>query len=253
MDITKKILISETSEYEFKSFVEINNSRNWLKTVSAFSNGVGGIIFFGIDDKTHNIIDFDIQKSIENISEQIKIKIVPPPIVTISTVKIDEKTVIKVQVDGGKNTPYYYIGEKSQSTYYRLGNSSVICPPTILNELIMKGNHQTFDSSNSNKLFNDYSFTLFESTFLERTRKYINNPKDYVSFGLLSNDNYLTNAGTLFVDQYIIYNSRAFCTRWNGLTKSSKFEAFDDKEFEGNIIYLYNNMFNFIKQNSKKM
>ena len=63
---------------------------------------------------------------------------------------------------------------------------------------------------------------------------------------------YLTNAGRLFADQYIVYNSRVFCTRWNGLEKGSVFDdAFDDKEFEGNLIYLLRSASDFIKNNSK--
>ena len=40
-------------------------------------------------------------------------------------------------------------------------------------------------------------------------------------------------------DQHTVYNSRMFCTRWNGLEKGSIFDdALDDKEYEGNLIYL---------------
>lgn len=46
--------------------------------------------------------------------------------------------------------------------------------------------------------------------------------------------------------------SRIFCTRWKGLVKSSTFEdALDDKEYNGNIIYLLENAENFIKTHSK--
>lgn len=48
------------------------------------------------------------------------------------------------------------------------------------------------------------------------------------------------------------YNSRLFCTRWNGLEKGSIFDdALDDKEFEGNLIYLLQNGSDFIRNNSK--
>ena len=53
-------------------------------------------------------------------------------------------------------------------------------------------------------------------------------------------------------DQHIVYNSRIFCTRWNGLKKGSIFDdALDDKEYEGNLIYLLKNATDFIKNNSK--
>lgn len=49
-------------------------------------------------------------------------------------------------------------------------------------------------------------------------------------------------------DQHIVYNSRIFCTRWNGLEKGSIFDdALDDKEYEGNLIYLLKNATDFIK------
>lgn len=56
----------------------------------------------------------------------------------------------------------------------------------------------------------------------------------------------------MFADQYIVYNSRVFCTRWNGVEKGSVFDdALDDKEFEGNLIYLLRSASDFIKNNSK--
>ena len=43
-----------------------------------------------------------------------------------------------------------------------------------------------------------------------------------------------------------------FCTRWNGLEKGSIFdEALDDKEYEGNLIYLLKSGSEFIRNNSK--
>ena len=56
----------------------------------------------------------------------------------------------------------------------------------------------------------------------------------------------------MMADQYIVKNSRIFCTRWNGLQKGSIFDdALDDKEYEGNLIALLNNSSDFIRNNSK--
>ena len=53
-------------------------------------------------------------------------------------------------------------------------------------------------------------------------------------------------------DQHTVYNSRMFCTRWNGFEKGSIFDdALDDKEYEGNLIYLLNSGSEFIRNNSK--
>lgn len=53
-------------------------------------------------------------------------------------------------------------------------------------------------------------------------------------------------------DQHTVYNSRMFCTRWNGLEKGSIFyAALDDKEYEVNLIYLLKSGSKFIGNNSK--
>lgn len=39
----------------------------------------------------------------------------------------------------------------------------------MLHELILKGTHQSYDAIVSKELKKDYSFTLFEATYLERT------------------------------------------------------------------------------------
>ena len=75
---------------------------------------------------------------------------------------------------------------------------------------------------------------------------------DYCSFGLADKNGMLTNAGRLLTDQRTVFNSRIFCTRWNGLEKGSIFDdALDDKEYEGSLIYLLQSGCEFIRNNSK--
>ena len=42
--------IAEATEYDFKVALEVKKPKSWLKSVSAFANGIGGTLFFGIDD-----------------------------------------------------------------------------------------------------------------------------------------------------------------------------------------------------------
>ena len=119
------------------------------------------------------------------------------------------------------------------------------------NELILKGTNRSFDTLVTDAVKKDYSFTLLEATYRERTGLHFE-PEDYFSCGLTDKHGFLTNAGRLMTDQHIVYNSRMFCTRWNGLEKGSIFDdALDDKEYEGNLIYLLNSGCEFIRNNSK--
>jgi ATP-dependent DNA helicase RecG len=250
METLEKILATEVTEYEFKSALEVKKPKSWLKTVSAFANGLGGSIYLGIDDATHKPVHIDdIQAVADKISELIKVHIDPTPSVRLTTLDIDGETILRLEVSSGVNTPYYYSADGNKIAFYRLGNESVQCPPVILNELILKGRHQTFDSLDSGLKPSDYSFTLFDATYREKTRRTISRPEDYISFGMQA-DERLTFAGALFADQYAVYQSRIFCTRWNGLEKTSVFDANDDAEYEGNVIKLLDDALGFVRHNS---
>lgn len=76
---------------------------------------------------------------------------------------------------------------------------------------------------------------------------------DFVYFGLVDENNMLTNAGVLLADESPIRHSRLFCTRWYGLDKASGImEALDDKEYSGSLVSLLQNGTEFVKNNTKK-
>ncbi len=244
-------LIAEATECDFKVALEVKKPKSWLKSVSAFSNGIGGTLFFGISDDKEPIGLSNVQSDAEAISRLIKERITPLPQFNLKPFVKDNKNLLALEVSSGRSTPYYYKADGVMEAYVRVGNESVIAPDYIVNELILKGTNQSFDTLVTDALKKDYSFTLLEATYLERTGLHFE-PSDYVSFGLADKNGFLTNAGKLLADQHIVYNSRIFCTRWNGLEKGSIFDdALDDKEYEGNLIYLLKSASDFVKNNSK--
>lgn len=62
-------------------------------------------------------------------------------------------------------------------------------------------------------------------------------------------DGTLTNGGLLFSDNCNVYQSRVFCTRWDGLTKT---DAINDAEYSGNMLFLLKMMTGFIKSSTAK-
>jgi ATP-dependent DNA helicase RecG len=247
-----QLLIAEATEYEFKSTVEANKPRSWLKTVSAFANGVGGSIYFGVSDNSVAIGLDNAQKAAEQVSELIKARIEPAiKNVVLEHLRADGKDILRVQISGGANTPYYYTGDGTKIAYYRIGNESAQAPAAILNELLLKGLHQTFDALETKYRFSDYSYTLFEATYKQKTGFAIDKPRDYHSFGMLMGDETLTYVGALFADQCPIYQSRVFCTRWNGLKKGGLYvDALDNDEFQSNVISLLTDALKFVRHNS---
>ena len=103
--------------------------------------------------------------------------------------------------------------------YIRMGNESVIAPSYVLNQLILKGMHRTYDELISEYDFKDYAF----SKLRERYKSWTGNSMEeklFDSFDMRDEHGKLTNAGALLADDSPIRHSRLFCTRWNGLDKS---------------------------------
>ena len=71
--------IAEATECDFKVALEVRKPKSWLKSVSAFANGIGGTLFFGIDDNRNVVGLADAQADAEAISRLIKERITPYP------------------------------------------------------------------------------------------------------------------------------------------------------------------------------
>lgn len=248
-----KDYLGETNLYDKKEKLEINKPKSWLKSVSAFANGRGGKLIFGVKEDNTILGLSDYQEVSENISEIIKIKMDPNPEFDMEIKEIDGKVILILSVFAGKNTPYFVVDGGSRTAYKRVGNQSVPANRIDLFNLSLKGEHISYDSLQSKKKLEDVSFKEFKIEYKERTGKDFEE-KDLKSFGLVNDENNLTIAGALFADDHQVYQSRVFCTRWNGLTKANgRMDALDDIEFEGNIIYLLKASLDFVKRNSKKM
>ena len=70
------------------------------------------------------------------------------------------------------------------------------------------------------------------------------NDKYLESFGLVTPEGKLTNAGLLFVDNCTVFQSRIFCTRWTGLYKD---DAISSVEHRANLVLLLKYGMDFIK------
>ena len=233
--------------------LEVKRPKSWLKSVSAFANGVGGVLIFGIADNDSVVGIDDVKKAMEVISEQIKVKMDPAPEVLLKAHLIDSKEIITLEVYRGEETPYYYVGEGNYTAYVRIGNESVIATATDLKRLVLRGKNKTYDSLVTDYSFDDYSFSKLKAAYYKKTKKSME-MKDFESFGIVDKSGMLTNAGALLADESPIYCSRLFCTRWNGIDKASGvIDALDDEEYTGSLILLLEESMSFARRNSKKM
>ena len=186
--------IAEATECDFKVALEVKKPKSWLKSVSAFANGIGGTLFFGIDNDRNVVGLADAQNNAEAISRLIKERITPYPSFILAPEQEDGKDILVLSVSAGRSTPYYYKADGIMEAYIRIGNESVIAPSYVLNQLILKGMHRTYDELVSEYDFKDYAF----SKLRERYKAWTGNSMEeklFDSFDMRDEHGKLTNAG----------------------------------------------------------
>ena len=142
--LIEEILKGESEKIEFKENAKTNT---YIKTVVAFANGNGGKIVFGVKDNREIVgveNEFEVMDGIINaISDSCYPMIVPD----ISLHTLENKTVILVEIEGGKKKPYYLKSKGMQKgTYIRSGATTrIIEEDYVLKELVLEGENKYFD------------------------------------------------------------------------------------------------------------
>jgi len=244
-------LIAEATECDFKVALEVKKPKSWLKSISAFANGTGGTLFFGIDNDGNIVGLEDAQTDAETISRLIKQRVTPFPDFILSSEKNNGKNLLVLTVSAGHTPPYYYRADGIMEAYIRIGNESVIAPDYVLNQLILKGMNRTYDALISEYDFKDYAFSKLRERYRVWTGSSLED-KLFDSFEIRNGTGKLTNAGALLADDTPVRHSRLFCTRWNGLDKSGGIvDALDSAEYSGSLIILLNEGVGFVKRNMR--
>ncbi|MDE7378095.1 MAG: putative DNA binding domain-containing protein [Paraprevotella sp.] len=243
-----KTLITECTAYDFKLMLEEKKPKSWLKSVSAFANGIGGSLFFVVDNEGIIRGLDNIQHVCETISAKVRDHMDPLPDVEMIPQKISDFDILQLKVGTGNYTPYYYVGDGQRVAFVRVGDESLPATAEQMVRLVLKGSNKTFDSLYTDYNVEDFSFTILANTFKSRTSQEWNK-KYLLSFGLVTGTGCLTNAGALFADDCPLWQSRLYYTRWDGREKG---DAINDAEFTGNVLMLLREAMNFVKSNTRR-
>ena len=243
--LIEEILKGESEKIEFKENAKTNT---YIKTVVAFANGNGGKIVFGVKDNKEIVgveNEFEVMDGIINaISDSCYPMIVPD----ISLHTLENKTVILVEIEGGKKKPYYLKSKGVQKgTYIRSGATTrIIEEDYVLKELVLEGKNKYFDQQVCHgESVSDEEIEKFCEWLEKLARKNSQNDTEIrkitrntlLSWKVLEEKNgriFPTNAYILLSGKKNWEVSRKIqCGVFKGETRSI---FVDKKEFEGSII-----------------
>ena len=243
--LIEEILKGESEKIEFKENAKTNT---YIKTVVAFANENGGKIVFGVKDNKEIVgveNEFEVMDGIINaISDSCYPMIVPD----ISLHTLENKTIILVEIEGGKKKPYYLKSKGIQKgTYIRSGATTrIIEEDYVLKELVLEGENKYFDQQVCHgESVSDEEIEKFCEWLEKLARKNSENDTEIrkITRNILLNWKVLEEKnGRIFpTNAYILLSGKKNwevsrkiqCGVFKGETRSM---FVDKKEFEGSII-----------------
>ena len=258
MGIKDTIQQPEGRRLEFKQ--ELPTVSDLSKTIIAFANDAGGVLYIGVKDNPREIVgvkEDDLMQIEEQISSLIYDNCSPIIIPEISVVNVDGLYLLKVQVFRGNNRPYFLKQKgKLNGTFIRVGSNNRVATEEIIAELERQKRNISFDAEVflENDL-HDINIDKFKKLFHEKTDEEISNAtlkKLNLTTEYNSTDK-PTNALILFSDgdlknKYFPY-AKIECARFKG-TSTDVF--IDQKTLDSNIVQQTEEAYEFVLRHINK-
>ena len=179
----------ETRTLEFKESI----TNTFLKTVSAFSNYVGGTILFGVDDDGNIKGLPDARQACLDIENKINDSITPQPDYMLELQNSDQT--IKLTVKAGLQKPYLY-----KSKAYKRNDTATIEVDTLeFSRLVLDGKNTRFEELPCKDQV--LSFEILRRKLKENIRIENFNKDTLKTLNLYNDDDGFNNAAGLLADK----------------------------------------------------
>ena len=247
----------ESKNIEYKVTLP-DKSEKYMKTIVAFANTQGGKLVVGVDDKTHEIVGVENEilfQLMDGIANAVSDSCMPQIIPDIEPQTVDEKTVIIVSVEAGKNRPYYLKSKgKENGTYIRVAGTSRQAFPEKIRELEMEGARISWDELTcvgypvskeaTEKLCSDIESFREKTGMTERSVK----KEQLINWKILKQSEgqlLATNAYALLTSDYFPF-SKTQCAVFKGTDRAV---FLDKREFTGPIYTQIEETVDFVLRN----
>lgn len=241
-DIEEILKESENQFNEWKS----SWRKEYLEWICGYANAQGGNLYIGIDDNGKVIELNNVKKLMEDIPNSITAGLAITCDVNLKY--HEKKPYIEIVTRKSPHLINYH-----GHYYYRTGSVKKELTGIELSSLLLKESGFTYDALMSDVDPKKVTFEALKQRYYEKTDKVFDDKTDFESFGLMTPEGQLTNAGALFADGGKVYHSRIFATRWNGLDMNNMTQdALDSANYRDGLIQLLDFGKDFIKKNSRE-
>ena len=160
-------MLQESNRVEFKAIL---NDKMEKEIVAFLNNREGGVLYIGLDDDGHPLMNKDLDATQLKIADRIKNNILPSTmgLFDIATEIIENVPVIKIIVSSGLEKPYYIKsqGMSPSGCFARIGTSTQPMTTAMIDDLYAKRIHTTLRNILSPR--QDLSFSQLKIYYQER-------------------------------------------------------------------------------------
>lgn len=144
----EEIFRGESKDLEFKEKLP-EDSKKYMKTIVAFSNGEGGRLIIGVNDDREvvGVEQTAVFSMIDKITNAISDSCEPLIIPDIAPRAVGDKTVIVVEISAGRQRPYYLksLG-MDKGTFIRTAGSTRLADRPFIQEMYYEDENRSFDN-----------------------------------------------------------------------------------------------------------
>ena len=246
-------VLNENTQYEFKAKIHLENNIKWAKTIVAYANGEGGIIFVGVsnDGEAFGLSLEEVDECKNLIAIVNDRNIFPHVKYRIAMRSVDDEAnnfVLAIKVEKSDSIVRYRDGDFNEKVFVKGdGNSTPATPEDIISLSRRKygiDNHFTdisYDVSLWAKymeLCRNYRTDFSTPSIKELQNEEVVSPDGKAAYGLL-----------MFKDDYNDDLSLVSCRLWSGNDKSSN--VIDAIKIKGPIGECFQKSLSFLERNTK--
>lgn len=214
------------------------------KTIVAFANTEGGVLYIGINDDGSVFGIDDTDKTVLQITSALRDTIRPDVIslTKISVESCDKKNIIVVRIQRGTARPYYLAskGLRPEGVYIRHGASSIPAPEALIIEMIRE-NAQSFETERS--LNQDLSFEQASEYFKRKNVEFGSSQQK--SLGLIDKD------GTYTVLALLLSDQNPYSIKLAVFDGESKNDFRDRREINSSVLKQVEDAYEFIDKSNR--
>lgn len=246
----------ESVEIDYKLHLDKKDPISWAKSIAAFGCKDGGLIAVGVDNCGNVVgIPYDEVDETKNLVYRVIDRMVKPGLVPIrfEVRKIDcpERYLLIIHVGKGHQILFIRNGDYSETIYTRKDRITVPASIEEIKWMFYEQRSFSFDSEPTEKKFDLKDFTILSKYYEDEFPEESGLTKSIlISVGAVTPEGYLTRGGELFTDNCANRNANCHCRMWPAMDKGDDL-AIDDKEYQGNVLKLYDFMMDFIQRNTR--